>query len=319
MPRICLSYRRSDSAAIVGRIYDRLAARYGTEAVFMDVTGIPYGADFRERILKAWQGAELLIAVIGPAWFGKKAEGAARVHDRLDPVRVEIETALRQGMPVIPVLVEGASMPSHDELPRSIGKLAYRNGMPVDSSLDFEPHMQRLFTAIDRALGVEATATPGATRQDDRRLASDLPVRGKTTVDLFGSMARSGRRLAPYFLVPVVVLLLAHYLIVMKLDTDPIYLRVVATVVPFACGFLLFRNLGVGIGAATLLGFAAAIVAIAGMMTVVGLVDRHAILPQSEAGWQEVAEYLLTIMLATMVGNLLARALYSMPKRWRLF
>ncbi len=319
MPRICLSYRRSDSAAVAGRIYDRLAARYGTEAVFMDITGIPYGADFRERILKAWQGAELLIAVIGPAWLGKKTEGPGRIHERLDPVRVEIETALRRDMPVIPVLVGGASMPSHNELPRSIGKLAYRNGMPVDSSLDFEPHMQRLLTAIDRALGVKVATEPSLARQDGHRSSLDLPVRGKTTIDLFGSLARSSRRLLPYFLVPVVVLLLAHYLIVMKLDTNPNYLRVVAIIVPLACGFLLLKNLGAGIVTATLLGLAAAIAAIVGMMAVVGFVDRHAILPQSAAGWQEAAEYLLTIIVATAAGNLLARALYSTPKRWRLF
>jgi hypothetical protein len=319
MPRICLSYRRSDSAAIVGRIYDRLAARYGADAVFMDVTAIPYGADFRDRILKAWQGAEVLIAVIGPGWVGQKKDTPARIHERLDPVRAEIETALRRRMLIIPVLVDGANMPNADELPRGVRKLADRNGMPVDASLDFEPHIQRLLSAIDLALGIETAVKPDATRGHGPTLQSDLASRNEPSFGRFRSTLRSMQQLLPYFLVPVVLLLLAHYLIVITLDRDTIYLRPFAAIVPLASGYLLFRGPRLGVAAATLLGLCIALVAVGGMMTVVGSVDQHAILPQSEAGWQEAAEFVVTITLAAAAGNLLARALLSIPAHWRLF
>lgn len=316
MPRICLSYRRSDSADIVGRIYDRLAARYGAEAVFMDVADIPYGADFRKHIQSVLKEAHVLLAAIGPGWLRQQEADVAKIHDRRDPVHVEIQTALRQRILLIPVLVDGAVMPRAHELPHNLRDLAYRNAISVSSGVDFEADIQRLLIVLDQALADE----PGA--QAPARHADQGPQRKADSSHPLLALSRAARRhipMAPYFLASVILLVLAHYLIVVKLDTDPVYLRIAAILVPLACGFLLFRNLGASLGAATLLGLAAAIVAIAGMMTVVGLVDRHAILPQSQAGWQEAAEYMLTIAFATGAGDLLARVLYSIPKRWRPF
>jgi formylglycine-generating enzyme required for sulfatase activity len=50
--KIFISYRRRDSAGVTGRIYDRLCAHFGWDAVFMDIDSIPFGEDFRERIRK---------------------------------------------------------------------------------------------------------------------------------------------------------------------------------------------------------------------------------------------------------------------------
>ena len=47
MSKIFLSYRRQDSAGIAGRIYDRLRAHFGDDAIFMDIDNIPFGVDFR--------------------------------------------------------------------------------------------------------------------------------------------------------------------------------------------------------------------------------------------------------------------------------
>jgi hypothetical protein len=318
MPRICLSYRRSDSAAIVGRIYDRLLTRYGAQSVFMDVADIPYGADFRERILDAWQGAGILIAVIGPEWLGPQADGPARLHHKRDPVRVEIETALRQSMLVIPVLVGGAKMPSASDLPRSIQKIAYRNGMPVDSSLDFEIHIERLVKAVDQALGIEAADLSAKQQHEglNAQPASTPTDAPRSTRQL----AKSPQQLLPYFLAPTVLLLIAHYVIVISLNSDTLYLRPFAVLVPLACGALLRKNLHVGFAVASFVGLGIALASVAGMMTVVGLVDGHSILPNTIAGWQEGFEFVATITLATAAGSLLARAVAStIPRRWRPF
>jgi hypothetical protein len=111
MSKIIVSYRRSDSAAITGRIFDRLVDRYGEESVFMDIDRIPFGTDFRHHIQDALRGADVLLAVIGPTWLGKTADGRTRIQDEADPVRVEIDAALKQGLAVIPVLVDNATMP----------------------------------------------------------------------------------------------------------------------------------------------------------------------------------------------------------------
>jgi hypothetical protein len=155
MSKIIISYRRADSAAISGRIFDRLASHYGDDAVFMDVDKIPFGTDFREHIRKVLLEGDILLAVIGPNWLGKGADGTSRIKDEADPVRVEIETALRQKTRMIPVLVDGAAMPSTADLPDALRDLAYLNAAPLDVGRDFRTHMDRLIRSIDEVLGPE--------------------------------------------------------------------------------------------------------------------------------------------------------------------
>jgi len=172
MSRIIISYRRADSAAISGRIFDRLASHYGDDAVFMDVDKIPFGTDFREHIRKVLLEGDILLAVIGPGWLGKSADGTTRIEDDADPVRVEIETALRQKTRIIPVLVDGASMPSVADLPEPLRDLAYLNAAPIDVGRDFRTHMERLIRSIDEMLDRARPArAQGGKRRSGARFA----------------------------------------------------------------------------------------------------------------------------------------------------
>ena len=103
MPKICLSYRRSDSTAIAGRIFDRLIDRYGRDAIFMDIDNIPYGTDFRDSIQAALTEIDVLLVVVGADWLGKTEGPTTRIHERADPVRVEIPDPAR-----VVVLVSGS-------------------------------------------------------------------------------------------------------------------------------------------------------------------------------------------------------------------
>ena len=167
MSKIVVSYRRSDSQAIAGRIVDRLIAEFGEQSVFMDVDNIPFGIDFRQHIQSVLAQAEVLIAVVGPDWLGAGADGGSRIREEDDPVRVEIETALRQEIVVIPVLVDGASMPKAAALPESLRNFAFLNAAPVDVGRDFRPHVDRLVQSIDEVLarksGGTARAGPNST------------------------------------------------------------------------------------------------------------------------------------------------------------
>src|SRR5262249_27774744 len=153
MSKIIISYRRADSAATAGRIFDRLAMHYGDDAVFMDVDKIPFGTDFGAHVGRVLAGGDIRRAVMGPSWLAKAADGTSRVMDEADPVRVEIETALRQKTHIIPVLVDGASMPSVADLPDALRDLAYLNAAPIDVGRDFRTHMERLIRSIDEMLG----------------------------------------------------------------------------------------------------------------------------------------------------------------------
>jgi hypothetical protein len=162
MSKIVVSYRRSDSQAIAGRIVDRLIAHFGEQSVFMDVDNIPFGIDFRQHIQSVLSQAEVLIAVVGPDWLGAGPDGSSRIQAEDDPVRVEIETALRQEILVIPVLVDGAGMPKAAVLPDSLKKFAFLNAAPVDVGRDFRPHVDRLVQSIDEVLARKSGRTSRA-------------------------------------------------------------------------------------------------------------------------------------------------------------
>src|SRR5713226_5854901 len=155
MPRITISYRRDDSGVITGRIFDRLATHYGREAVFRDIDDIPPGVDFRRHISGVLDASDIVLAIVGPRWIGPRG-GQSRLANAADPVRVEIETALRKDRPLIPVLVLRGSMPGVEQLPESLQDFAYRHAVSIDAGQDFDVHMARLIRAMDRSL--EATA-----------------------------------------------------------------------------------------------------------------------------------------------------------------
>jgi TIR domain len=149
---VFISYRRQDSPHITGRIYDRLAARFGRDAVFKDVDDTPLGLDFREHLHQQTGRCEVFVAVIGKNWNPPSVSGGSRLSDPGDHLRIEIEAALGRGIPLIPVLVDGASMPAERDLPDSIELLAYRNGIQVRQDPDFHHDIDRLIRGIEQLL-----------------------------------------------------------------------------------------------------------------------------------------------------------------------
>jgi hypothetical protein len=75
MPAIFISYRRDDAPDVVGRLHDRIVARFGPESVFRDVDSIAMGADFREHLRRALDQCSTLIAVIGPGFLPTSSTG----------------------------------------------------------------------------------------------------------------------------------------------------------------------------------------------------------------------------------------------------
>jgi TPR repeat protein len=155
MARITISYRRDDSGAITGRIFDRLVAHFGRDAIFRDIDNIPLGVDFRDQINRVLDQSDIVLAIVGPRWIGPR-RGQSRLDNEADPVRLEIEAVLRRNVPLIPVLVLGAPMPQASQLPESLRDFAYRNGIQVDAGQDFDTHIARLTRAMDRLLEVAA-------------------------------------------------------------------------------------------------------------------------------------------------------------------
>jgi hypothetical protein len=132
MSGIFISYRREDSAAYAGRLYDRLCARFGANRVFMDVDDISPGADFATQIGAKIASCDALIAVIGKDWLtALNGNGRLRLTDPNDFVGLEVASALRRGILVIPALVGGAVMPKPEELRDDLRQLARKNAVTL--------------------------------------------------------------------------------------------------------------------------------------------------------------------------------------------
>ncbi len=140
---IFISYRRDDSASDTGRIYDRLVQEFGRDRVFKDVDSIPLGVDFAQHIDQAVGCCQVLLVVIGKTWL------TPRLQNPDDFVRLEIESALKRGIPVVPVFLEGVTgPPTRDQLPESLQPLIRRNGTQVGHDPRFHADMGRLVKGL---------------------------------------------------------------------------------------------------------------------------------------------------------------------------
>jgi hypothetical protein len=198
VPNILISYRRADSDAIAGRIRDRVAGYFGDDCVFMDIDSIPFGMDFRQQVQNALLQNDIVLAIIGPKWMGAVRGGAMRIHDDADPVRVEIETALKRGIPVIPVLVGRAIMPKALDLPDGLKNLSFLNAAEVSAGRDFNQHVERLLRSIE-SLVKPKTAAPETIERAEQPTAAgqtesvtSAPVSQQQRKYLRPLMVRSG-------------------------------------------------------------------------------------------------------------------------------
>ena len=148
---VFISYRRDDSQDVVGRIYDKLVAAFSPEQVIRDIDSLLIGRPFPEALNDAVTQAGIILVVIGKHWLtASDSNGARRLDDAGDFVRMEIERALAAGKHVVPVLVSNASMPMSKDLPESIRSLVNQHGIQVRPDPDFHGDMDRLIRQLGR-------------------------------------------------------------------------------------------------------------------------------------------------------------------------
>lgn len=131
MARVFINYRREDASGAAGRLHDHLAKAIPRSDLFMDADAMRPGIDFVTQIEQQVAKCDVLLAIIGRHWLGSGPQGANRLHEPRDFVRAEIATALRRGIPVVPVLIDGAPMPDEDLLPDDVKPLARRHAMEL--------------------------------------------------------------------------------------------------------------------------------------------------------------------------------------------
>jgi TIR domain len=151
MAAIFLSYRQSDSPEAVASLQDRLAQRLFGARIFRDADDLPLGVSVPTHLRQEIGDADVVLVAIGPNWTTARDEqGRRQLEDPNDVVRIAVETALRSDVPVVPVLVAGASMPAAGDLPASMRPLTTRRGMALRPGVDFRSDVDLLVTGIEK-------------------------------------------------------------------------------------------------------------------------------------------------------------------------
>jgi flagellar biosynthesis GTPase FlhF len=192
MRGIFISYRREDAEGQAGRLFDDLTAHFGRDAVFMDVAGIKKGMDFRRIIDEHVASCGVVLVIIGKRWLSvTDSKGKRRLDDANDFVRLETAAALSRDIPVVPVLVQDAVMPTEQDLPDVLRNLAFRNGTELtharwDSDVkllieDLRPYLETPAPATLAPEPATELLMPGS-----RRVSRSLWVTAGTAVIMSG-------------------------------------------------------------------------------------------------------------------------------------
>lgn len=146
MSKVFICYRRDDASGNAGRLYDHVGERLGESSVFMDVDTIPPGERFDEYIDDSLRNCDVCLVVIGRQW------STERLKDNDDFVRREILGAFSRKIRVVPVLFDGATLPSADKLPSQLAELAYCQAYNFGSGREFKHQVAELLTDINKAI-----------------------------------------------------------------------------------------------------------------------------------------------------------------------
>jgi len=156
--RVFVSYRRDDAAGDAGRLADYLQRRFGAAQVFLDIETIEPGADFVRVLQQSLQQTAVMLVVIGPRWTSLPGpDGSRRLHDPADFVRMEVEAALTRDIPVVPVLVQGATLPRKGDLPPSLVPLITRQVFVLDHA-EFNDDARRLGDRLAKVIEGDRSA-----------------------------------------------------------------------------------------------------------------------------------------------------------------
>jgi TIR domain len=195
MARIFISYRRSESAYVAAPLSEKLQQRFGQDSVFYDIDNIPLGVDFREHIGNAVGQCDVLLVLIGEQWLtAADKTGKKRLDDAGDYVRIEIESALKRNIPVIPVLLGEATMPSADDLPESLKDIVYRNAAELRAGSNWRHHTERLMNGLENLFKLnEEVQKPTEAVEKKQTLQTQTEIK-KPVEDILDSKSRLDKR-----------------------------------------------------------------------------------------------------------------------------
>ena len=131
--KILINYRRVESLTQAQALKKLFDDKFGAERVFLDVSGgFKGGENWLQMLERQVDASAAMVVLIGKTWTSHKDEhGARRLDDPHDWVRFEISRALLRNMPIVPVLIDGATMPKQAQLPNNLMQLTHIQAMPL--------------------------------------------------------------------------------------------------------------------------------------------------------------------------------------------
>jgi hypothetical protein len=190
---VFINYRGEDSHSYGALLHAELCRWFGPELVFLDSASIPAGADYVEQLLGRVRRARVVLAVIGSRWLTVAGPGGGRrIDDPADWIRRELVEAFSAGVRVIPVLTDGARMPTESELPGDLavlGRCQFRRLRHRDATVDLARLTDDL-AALDADLGAVAL---------QRSSPAGWPVPSKPGPTAIRPAADAGLRDGPWF------------------------------------------------------------------------------------------------------------------------
>lgn len=182
--KIFISYRRSDTADVAGRLNDWLVRRFGKNNVFQDVNSLAPGQDFEIEIRSIIHKCDHFLPLIGEKWADTPNKtGERRLNSEDDLVRIELETAFQNRLiNVVPILVNGAEMPDTKSLPISIREVTKRNAARIRRDPDFLGDVNKLLSQLSKSRrGKNYTTIADQARSQNYIIALGVPGAGATT------------------------------------------------------------------------------------------------------------------------------------------
>ncbi|WP_409470370.1 toll/interleukin-1 receptor domain-containing protein [Streptomyces sp. HC307] len=171
MGGVFINYRRGQHEGAVWAVYERLVQHFGADQVFLDKPSIVPGERYPNVLRERVADCDVLLAVIHAGWAAeKKNERGDRLLYREDDwVRLEIETALRTGKTVIPLVLHGGKPPLASELPESLREFALKNAHFMTRMGDerWVPTLEELIRVLEAH--VAPTWQPYPMPEPDRR------------------------------------------------------------------------------------------------------------------------------------------------------
>lgn len=151
--RIFITCRHEDAGTIAARISSQLKRHFGESTVLDDIGDLPLGVNVKRHLGTLFRQGMVMLVVIGKRWIEVSDPYGMREIDKAGDIhRIGLEAAIDADIPLIPLFVEGAAMPTEAELPDRIRELVHYRGMDMRAEPVFADDMTNLVRQISQIL-----------------------------------------------------------------------------------------------------------------------------------------------------------------------